>query len=135
MKLTPQIADDWRRHEEGTLYNGHIVRLEEGDGDFGPFLRLEIAGEVEDGTTLMASIPQSGKLTKRSKLGKWVALLFRDFDFAGTEDFDTDDLLGQPVVVSFEHDKTDDGGWKERGTIVARGKGKALEIEDPTAPF
>ena len=128
MKITPNTGD-YRKHEQGKLYQANIVWQESQEVDYGLMLLWTIKGpEIEPDTKLVSSTT----LSKKSKLGKWVQMIFPDYDF--DEQFDTDLLLGQPVVVSFEHTETDGGGWNEKGAIVGRGELPKLEIAKDFGP-
>jgi hypothetical protein len=128
MKLTPNIGD-YRRHKAGQPYEANIVWQEIQDGDYGLMILWTLKGpEIEPDTKLVSSTT----LSKKSKLGKWVQLIFPDYDFSDT--FDTDLLLGQPVLVTFEHTETDGGGWNEKGSVVARGSLPKIDIATEQHP-
>ena len=131
MELVP-FSGDYREHEEGVIYQAHIRSYECRDGDFGNFLLWAIEGpEIADQTQLMTS----AVLSKKSKLGGWIKSLYPTYDFA--DPFDLDTLIGLPVAVVFDHSQTTEGGWQEKGRIVAKGTGTAIDypVDETTAPF
>lgn len=128
MKLAPNTGD-YRKHQQGKVYQTHIRSYTHDEGDYGPYVLLNLDGGVEDGTSILAS----ATLSKRSKLGGIVAMLYPTYNFE--DEFDLDLLIGQPVAVTFTHEQRDDGGWGERATIVAAGDKDPVDFPDTDAPF
>ena len=129
--LTP-FSGDYREHTEGVIYQANIRSYEQRDGDFGQFILWAIEGdEIADGTQLMTS----AVLSKKSKLGGWLKALYPAYDF--TTDFDLDTLVGLPVAVVFDHAQGPDGGWSEKGRVVAKGTSETKDYtpDASEAPF
>jgi len=131
MKLTPTTGD-FRRHDAGTIYQAHIRAYEVRDGDYGQYILWLCEGpELADDTKLMTS----AAISKRSKLGQWYKLLYPTYAFDTEVDLDT--LIGVPVAVMFDQTERDDGGWDEKGKIVAQGTLPIRDypVDETTAPL
>lgn len=129
MKLTPVQGDgDWRKHLEGKIYQSHIRSYTTDTGDYGDYALFLLDGGVEDDTRILASLT----ISKRSKLGKIIKMLYPDYDFES--EFDLDVLIGLPVAVTFEHTQREDGSWSEKASIIAAGDKDPKDYDDE-APF
>ncbi len=115
MELKP-FTGDYREHTAGQLYDAYIRSYEAKEGDHGTYILWRLSGdEIADDTALVSS----AALSKKSKLGGWVQLIYPGYDFADT--FDADTLIGKSIKVMFAHSEVEGGGWNEKGNIVAKG--------------
>ena len=129
MKLSP-TSGDFRKHDPATVYQAHIRSYEVRDGDYGQFILWLIDGpDISDDTKLMTS----AAISKRSKLGQWYKTLYPTYAFDTEVDLDT--LIGVPISVMFDQVERDDGGWDEKGKIIAAGTLPAKDYPDDEAPF
>ena len=129
--LTP-FSGDYREHTEGVIYQANIRGYETRDGDYGRFILWSIEGpEIADNTQLMTS----AILSKKSKLGGWLKFIYPDYDY--TSDLDLDTLIGMPISVVFDHEERSDGGWDEKGRVVAKGTGQIVNFpaDENSEPF
>ena len=126
---TKILAEKTLLIDEGA-YDAEIVEYEEKDLEYGPTLVItfEIKNDEDFEGEEITGMCSFDRLTPNTKLWKWAKAA--NCEPVIEEEFDLDDLIGETVSISVEHQKKDGNTYHRVESVTPLRKKRAEESDD-----